>query len=181
MVRVLVVDDSFFMRKLVTDMLNEDPDIRVAGTAKNGNEALDLIPRLRPDVVTLDLNMENGNGLITLRRLMRDFPTPTIILSAYSKKDAGITVQCLQAGALGYVLKPSGELSLDINRVKQELLEKVKAAAKVDPADMKALACREPVNKSAGRRGDPRLAVIGASTGGPQTVQALLSSLPPDL
>ena len=180
-IKVLVVDDSLFMRTLITDLLNADPDIEVIGSAKSGAEALKAVPRLRPDVITLDLTMPGENGLATLQRLMAERPTPVIMLSAHTKEGALTTLECLEAGAVGCVPKPSGELSLDIDSVKVQLLESVKAAATVNVDTLRRLAVKEP--RRPGRRfahHAKRLVVIGASTGGPQTLEAILPMLPHD-
>ena len=131
-IKVLVVDDSLFMRTLVSDLLNSDPEIEVIDTAKEGRQAIDKISRIRPDCITLDLAMPGWDGLTTLKHIMSDCPVPVIILSAYSRQDADITIECLEAGAVGFVLKPSGELSLNIEKVKHQLIEEVKAASKVE-------------------------------------------------
>ena len=131
-IKVLVVDDSLFMRTLISDMLNFEPEIEVIETAKSGTEALKKIPEVKPDCITLDLAMPGWDGLTTLKHIMSQYPTPVVIVSAYSKADADITIKCLNAGAVGFVLKPSGELSLDIRTVEEQLLEQVVAAAKVN-------------------------------------------------
>jgi len=178
-IRILVIDDSIFMRTLISDMLNSDPEIEVIGTAKDGKEAIEKLSKIRPDCITLDLVMPAGwDGLTTLEHIMKKYPTPVVILSAYSKKDADITIKCLKAGAVGFVLKPSGELSLDIKDVKHELLEKVKAASRVNVGRIKLLVSKKrkwPKRKLAALN---KIIVIGASTGGPQTLEAILYSLP---
>ena len=179
-IRVLVVDDSLFMRTLISDLLNADPDVSVIGTAQSGVEALKQLPKLKPDVITLDLAMPGVDGLTTLERLMAEHPTPVIILSAHSKEDAAVTLQGLHVGAVGYVLKPSGELSLDIHTVRTQLLEAVKAAATVNVKALKALAAKPPRRPRRRISGVRRLLVIGASTGGPQTLEAILPLLPAD-
>lgn len=178
-IRILVIDDSIFMRTLISDMLNSDPEIEVIGTAKDGKEAIEKLSKIRPDCITLDLVMPAGwDGLTTLEHIMNKYPTPVVILSAYSKKDADITIKCLKAGAVGFVLKPSGELSLNIKDVKHELLEKVKVASRVNVGRIKLLVRKKrkwPKGKLVALN---KIIVIGASTGGPQTVEAILYSLP---
>lgn len=131
-IKVLVVDDSLFMRTLISDILISDPEITVVDTARSGDEACKKIPKLRPDVITLDLVMPGVDGLATLKKIMTSHPTPVVILSAYSREAADITLECLHAGAVGFVVKPSGELSLDIEQVKKHLIAEVKSAALVD-------------------------------------------------
>jgi len=179
-IKVLVVDDSLFMRTLVSDMLNSDPEIRVIDTAKNGAEALKKTREMKPDCITLDLAMPGWDGLTTLRHIMDEHPTPVVILSAYSKKDADITIKCLNAGAIGFVLKPSGELSLDIENIKHQLLEEVKAASRADVRRTKSLIVEEIKRPKRRLAGANKIVVIGASTGGPQTLESILASLPAD-
>jgi len=181
-IRVLVIDDSIFMRTLVSDMLNSDPKIKVIDTAKNGKEAVEKLSKIKPDCITLDLVMPGWDGLTTLKHIMTEYLTPVVILSAYSKKDADITIKCLNAGAVGFVLKPSGELSLDIKDIKHELLEKVKAASRANVGRIKKILAhkkrKQPKHKLATLN---KIIVIGASTGGPQTLEAILYSLPAKL
>lgn len=191
MIKVLVVDDSLFMRSLISNMLNSDPWIEVIDTAKNGFEAikkLHELKELKPDVITLDLIMPGMGGLAALRRIMSEYPTPVIVLSAYSKEDADITIKCLDAGAVSFIIKPSGELSLDIEKIKSRLLKEVKTASQVNIGKIKTLAARKIAKgqRPEGQRPEPKrglairekIVVIGASTGGPQTLEALLSCLP---
>lgn len=178
MIRVLVIDDSLFMRTLIADMLNADPEIKVIDTAKDGKEAVNKILKLKPDCATLDIVMPGWDGLATLEHIMAQRPTPVIILSAYSKKEADITIQCLNAGAVGFVLKPSGELSLDIEKVKLQLLGEVKAASKVDVVKIKPLVSKRPKLPRQKPAALNKIVVIGASTGGPQTLEKILFSLP---
>lgn len=178
-IKVLIVDDSLFMRKLLSDILSSE-GIEVAGIAKSGREALKKIPQIKPDVITLDLVMPGWDGLTTLKHIMEEYPTPVIILSGHSREGADITMECMNSGAVGFILKPSGELSLDIEKVAPELLKLVRAASKVDVGKIRALFAPtvRPVKYRAVAR--DRIIVIGASTGGPQTLVAILSSLPPD-
>jgi len=178
-IKVLIVDDSFVMRKLLSDILSSD-GIEVVGVAKSGSEAIKKIPQIKPDVVTLDLVMPGWDGLTTLKHIMQDFPTPVIILSAHSRVEADITIECLEAGAVGFILKPSGELSLDIEKVAPELLEAVRVASKVDVAKISVLFAPTPRPVKYKAIEINTIIVIGASTGGPQTLVAILSSLPPD-
>ena len=177
-IKVLVVDDSLFMRTLISDMLNFEPEIEVIETAKSGTEALKKIPKVKPDCITLDLAMPGWDGLTTLKHIMSRYPTPVVVLSAHSKEEADITIKCLNAGAVGFVLKPSGELSLDIHTIKQRLIEEVKAAATISVSKIKSLAVETPKAPSCESIGISKTVVIGASTGGPQTLEAILSSIP---
>ncbi|MFH1653127.1 MAG: chemotaxis-specific protein-glutamate methyltransferase CheB [Pseudomonadota bacterium] len=179
-IKVLIVDDSLFMRQLISRMLECAPDITVIDTAKDGDSALQKIAALKPDVVTMDLKMKGLDGLTTLKRIMKECPTPVVILSAYSKEDADITLQCLGAGAVSFLLKPSGELSLDIEVVKDHLLEQIRAASKVNVGKIKSLAAKGEGAPECGLTGIDKIIVIGASTGGPQSLEVILSFLPRD-
>lgn len=176
-IRVLVVDDSLFMRRLISDMLNSDPEIEVIDTAKDSREAIKKIAEKRPGVITLDLAMPGQNGLLTLKQIMSEYPTPVIIISAYSREDADITIQCLEAGAVGFILKPSGELSLNIEIIRQQLLVRVKAAAQITREKVRALS-RDFKKPKRWLRAINKIIVIGASTGGPQALEQILSALP---
>ena len=179
-IKVMVIDDSLFMRTLISDMLNADPTIEVIDTAKSGAEAVKKLPKLKPDVITLDLVMPGWDGLTTLKHLMAEYPTPVIIMSAHSKEDAEVTLQCLHAGAVGFVLKPSGELSLDIQKIKAQLLDEVKAAAKVKVGKLKSLVVEKPNRLRQKAVATNNIVVIGASTGGMQALEAILPSLSVD-
>jgi len=179
-IRVLVVDDSLFMRTLVSDMLNSDSEIEVIDTAQNGQEAVDKILKAKPNCVTLDLVMPGWDGLTTLKHIMEECPVPVVILSAYSRRDADITIECLDVGAVGFVLKPSGELSLNIENVKHQLLEKVKAASQVELKQINLLTATKPQKRKHKLVIIDKIIVIGASTGGLRALDSILPSLPTD-
>ena len=182
-IKVLIVDDSLFMRSLVSDILTSEAGIEVVGTAQNATEARKALRKHHPDCITLDLILPGEDGLSLLSDIMAKSPTPVVILSAYSKAGAEVTMKCLEAGAVGFVAKPSGEVSLDIESIKPQLVREVKAAARLDLRKIKSLIVAKPEkSKQAGRRrvGAKKVIVIGASTGGPQTLRPLLGSLPAD-
>jgi len=125
-IRVLVVDDSAFMRKIITNLLTTSPDIEVIGRAKNGQEAIEKVTELRPDVVTMDLEMPVLDGLQALGYIMSECPTPVIMLSGAESAHADVTITAFQYGAVDFILKPSGNISLDMSKIKDELIKKVK-------------------------------------------------------
>lgn len=131
-IRVLVVDDSAFMRKIITDILSESSDIEVIGKAKNGQEAIEKVTELRPDVVTMDIEMPGLDGLHALGYIMSECPTPVIMLSGAESSQADVTMTAFQYGAVDFILKPSGNISLDMAKIKEELVKKVKAASSVE-------------------------------------------------
>lgn len=186
--KVLVVDDSFFMRKLVTDMISEDPQFDVVATAKDGLDAIEKAKRIKPDVITMDLEMPELNGLEALKVIMADNPVPVVMLSSLTEEGAAETIQALELGAIDFVRKPSGTISLDIYKVKLLLLEKLRMAVKTK---VKPIQDRFPLTKPAVMKGKDQtgfrpenvskfthLVAIGTSTGGPRALQQVLSSIP---
>lgn len=130
MKRVLVVDDSVFMRKIVSDLVAELPGFQVIATAKNGLEAIELNKSLQPDCITMDVEMPEMNGLEALKVIMKENPVPVIMLSSLTKEGAMETIQALESGALDFVQKPSGSISLDLFKVKEMLHERLEIAVK---------------------------------------------------
>jgi len=182
-IKVLVVDDSYFMRKVISDVLNDDEEIEVIDSAKNGEEALEKIKTKKPDVITLDYVMPRMSGLATLKKIMDLYPTPVVMLSAYTREGAAVTLDCLKAGAVGFVLKPTGEVSLDIKKIKDEIIREVKIAAKVSIKKIKSLLAQKPVIRKVkpGVIISEKVVIIGSSTGGPSTLELLLSEFPSNL
>ena len=186
-VRVLVVDDSAFLRHTITKHLEADPEIAVVGRAHDGLEALDQIAALKPDVVTLDVEMPRMDGLAALKRIMAKSPTPVVMLSAYTHQGARATIQALMRGAVDFVPKPASKADLDTTI--DDLIAKVKVAAGVHtrpilPRPMRLPGpAHLPARRSESRalRRDDAVVVIGASTGGPRALEQVLLGLPADL
>ena len=183
-IRVLVVDDSAFIRHTLAKRLEAHPDITLVGKARDGVEALDQIKTHRPDVVTLDVEMPRMDGLTALRRIMAECPTRVIMLSAFTQQGARATIQALMRGAVDFVPKP--DTTADMQSVIRELITKIKVAA-ITPASSRIpahptqpLAQTRKLEPQALRRGDP-IVIIGSSTGGPRALQQVLSDLPTDL
>lgn len=132
-IRVLVVDDSAFMRTAVARTLGADSRIEIVGHAKDGAEAVTEVARLRPDVVTMDFNMPKMTGVEAIRAIFRDRPVPIVMLSAHTMDGAQETLEALEAGAVDFVTKPAGEVSTDLSAVREDLLRKVIAAAGARP------------------------------------------------
>jgi two-component system, chemotaxis family, protein-glutamate methylesterase/glutaminase len=181
-IRVLVVDDSFFMRKLLCELLEKDPSIEVVGNAKDGIEALGQAVKLKPDVITMDLNMPRMNGLTATGAILKEpGHLPAIVMiSAFTAVDAKETLECLRAGAVDYVQKPSGELSLDIEKIADEIIRKIKMAARAHVYRHKEIPLKDQKEKVEIRHAT-KVIVIGASTGGPPVVEDIIAGLPVNL
>ena len=186
-VSVLVVDDSAFMRTALTRMIDSDPGLRVCGTAQNGLQALERIVELQPDVVTLDVEMPGLNGLEILKRIMRDFPRPVIMVSSLTKAGAESTLEALDIGAFDYVSKQESFASLDIVKIRDDLVAKVKAAAEMNQRHAAVRVVKKPMPAPARILGarvpliQPAVVALGTSTGGPKALQQILPLLPGDL
>src|ERR1700686_686224 len=129
--RVLIVDDSTFMRKVLETILNSDDQLQVVGQAKDGREAITLAESLKPDVITMDINMPHVDGLQATAQIMTTNPRPIVIVSSESREGASSTLKALELGAMEFVAKPSSGIDLDMQSVKEELLRKVRMACKV--------------------------------------------------
>lgn len=185
-IRVLVVDDSLFMRAAIAKTLASGP-FEVVGQAKDGADALAQVGRLQPDVLTMDFNMPGMNGAETVRALMQQRPTPVVMFSAHTKQGAKETFDALAAGAVDFVTKPAGEVSVDLSKIADELTRKVLAAASARPRAA-APPPRPSGQISAGgiprstlSGGLPRLCVIAVSTGGPAALSEVIPALPAEL
>ena len=178
-IKVLVVDDSFFMRKLISDMLSSDPDIEIVDTAKDGVEAVNKAAKLRPNVVIMDVELPKMDGLTALCHIMSKNPMPVVMLTAMDKIEADLAVKSFEYGAVDFVSKPSKPISLDIGEVRGELISKIKTAAEVDVAKMEFGAVKKvliekmfvppPTKKE--------VLIIGGSTGGPHALSEILPKL----
>jgi two-component system chemotaxis response regulator CheB len=181
-ISVLVVDDAVVVRRMVSDVLAEDPDIRVVGSAANGRIALQKIAQSLPDVVTLDIEMPDIDGLATLREIRRAHPRlPVIMFSTLSVRGASQTLEALALGASDYVTKPAnvGSVAAAQQRIRDELIPKLKALCG-RAAHAPALAPREAMPPTPDVPGPPEAVVIGVSTGGPNALAEVLPALPGD-
>ena len=196
MKKILVVDDSALMRKLLTGVLVEAGyDVR---SARNGAEGVDLVVQWQPDVVTLDINMPEMDGLTALSLIMSARPTPVVMVSSLTEKGALATFEALALGAVDFIPKPGGTISLHVDDIKGPLLDKVRAASRARlgkrPTTSAAAPAAAPTTKSPapraivpspmtatrGRAPVPGLVLIGVSTGGPRTLEDILPRLPAD-
>ena len=182
-VKVLVVDDSFLMRRIISDIVNSDPHLEVVGKAKDGEEALEKIVSLNPDVVTLDINLPVKNGIDVLNDIMKVRPTKVIMLSAYTRAGASATIRALELGAVDFIAKPCGEISLGLEKLKDEIITKIKLAANVDLGKYLSAfrAAGLAVQEEEKNAGVKKLVIIGASTGGPKAILNLMKCIPGDI
>jgi len=195
--RVLVVDDSAFMCKVLESIFNADTQLQVVGRAKDGREAIALAESLKPDVITMDLNMPHMDGLQATANIMTTNPRPIVVVSSESKEGAASTLKALELGAIDFVTKPTGGIDLDMQSVKDELLRKVRVAAKVRvvrtasrmastiQSPLKSAASPATTRSSSSSTNDAPdfrfpIVVLGASTGGPATVMRLAPGFTPD-
>ncbi len=176
-IKVLVVDDSALMRRMISDILNSNPYTEVIGTARNGQEALEKVNNLNPDVITLDIRMPDMSGLDVLYEVMRKNPTPVIVISAYTKIGNHDSVKAFEYGAVDVIQKPSGPISLDLNSIKDEIIRLVRTAA---VAEIKNLILKKSKKITKELPESEKILVIGASTGGPPAIRTVLSAFPKD-
>ncbi|MBE9537392.1 MAG: chemotaxis response regulator protein-glutamate methylesterase [Proteobacteria bacterium] len=194
MINVLVVDDSAFMRKAMTKMLESDPTIHVVGLARDGEEGVKLVKDLKPDVVTLDIEMPRMGGLEALKEIMTHTPTPVIMVSSLTEEGAQVTLDALDLGAVDFMAKQIAGSTMDIVKIEQDLVAKVKSSAgtKVAPLSPTAklpeggpqvLSIPKGHIPQGARKSIQKTAVIaiGASTGGPKSLQEVLPLFPADL
>ncbi|XJZ28517.1 chemotaxis response regulator protein-glutamate methylesterase [Bacillota bacterium Lsc_1132] len=198
-VKVLVADDSAFMRKLIQEILLASDQIEIAGTARNGKDVIKKIKELKPDVVTMDIEMPVLDGIEALKIIMKETPVPVVMLSSATQTGAENTLLAMQYGAVDFIAKPSGPISLDLQKIEKKIITKVLEASK---ANLKGLANQSaeqnlfPANlpngsnieleqpssprqeSMTGELAAKKIICIGTSTGGPRALQAVLTKLP---
>lgn len=192
--RVLIVDDSAFMRKVLQSIISSDAQMEVVGQAKDGREAVALAQSLKPDVITMDINMPHVDGLQATEQIMSQNPRPIVVVSSETRDGAASTLVALELGAIDFIPKPSSGIDLDMNSVGEDLNRKLKMAAKVRVVRTAARSARTAAPSTSapavktGRSNRANAAgnrfpivVIAASTGGPAAVMALAPGLPKDL
>ncbi|MBI5639096.1 MAG: chemotaxis response regulator protein-glutamate methylesterase [Nitrospirae bacterium] len=191
MVKVLIVDDSAFMRNALTTMLSSDPEIQICGTARDGLEAIEKVASLNPDIVTMDVEMPKMDGLTALKNIMEKNPVPVIMVSSLTVEGAKVTLDALDFGAVDFIPKNLSDLSMNIVKIKELLIDKIKQIGRkgvvrrrIRPADspqspQKSGETPQLYVKSTGER---RIGIvsIGTSTGGPRALQDVIPKLPKD-
>lgn len=186
MKKVLVIDDSAFMRRLFTKTINNDPELEVIDTARNGKKGLEKIKKLKPDVITLDVEMPVKNGIETLEEIVKmDNPVQVIMVSAVDNRETVLTA--LDLGAFDFIPKPSGSISLNIDDIKENLIQKLKTAADYKGSKIKDkdnLKHPEPITYKSSKRknkktkGDFPIIAVGSSSGGPKALKKFITAFP---
>lgn len=190
--RVLIVDDSAFARLMIAKHLADAPSIEIVGTARDGLDALEKVKLLRPDVITLDVEMPKMDGVTALERIMADFPTPVVMLSALTAKGADVTIRSLELGAVDFFLKQSIVNPTGEGASSDELINKINQAAGIDVANvtsrlkniqigLQRRSREKTLNTSSRKPRINRVVIIGSSTGGPRALYEVIPSLPADL
>lgn len=185
MIKILIVDDSAFMRKLLSDLFSAEADFMVIGTARNGKEALEKVKQLKPDVVTMDVEMPIMNGIQALEIIMREMPTPVVMLSSLTSSGAKATLTALELGAVDFVAKTSGVIS-NITGIGNEILAKSRAANKANVFQLSKMKVTLPSMTNLSSQAfmplnEERILAIGTSTGGPRALQEIITRLPGNL
>jgi len=185
MIKILIVDDSAFMRKLLSDLFSSEPDFIVIDTARNGKDAVDKVKRLKPDLITMDVEMPIMDGLTALEMIMRDTPTPVVMISSLTKDGAEATICALELGAVDFVTKSTGIIN-SIAGIGKEIVAKGRVAvgAKVPKFNEKAVKVPVMIDhlfNSITVASDERIVAIGTSTGGPRALQEIIPKLPGNL
>lgn len=186
MIKVLIVDDSVLIRKILTDILKTDNEVLVVGTARNGKEALEKIETLKPDIITMDIEMPLMDGITTLKHIVSRFKLPVIMISSLTSEGAELTLKALDEGAIDFLPKPSNIFGLNQADIKAEIIEKIKIGSKsrIDiKKPIKALAKPEIQTEKLKKTYEDfnSIVVIGTSTGGPRALQALIPEIPNDI
>jgi two-component system chemotaxis response regulator CheB len=177
MTNVLIVDDSALMRRIISDIISKEEDIKIAGTAQNGKVGIDKAITLKPDVILMDVEMPEMDGITAVKKIMKENPMPIIMLSAYTKEGSQKTIEALAAGAIDFIAKPSGEISADMSTIREELLKKIRSASKAKAIKTEIVATKK-YRFNATRK---KIISIACSTGGPQTLERLLKELPANI
>lgn len=187
-IRVLIIDDSMLIRKILTEILNSSPDIEVVGAAADPLIARDMIKQLSPDVLTLDIEMPKMDGITFLSNLMRLRPTPVVMISTLTEKGADVTLEALTLGAVDFIAKPKVDVVSTLNNYAEEIISKVKMAARANlSSSNRALKTKEadrvvPAVNQVGKRpaNDKLIIALGASTGGTEAIKVVARGLPAD-
>lgn len=183
-IRVVIADDSALMRKKISEILNSDPDIEVVAAAHDGKEALEAVHTLKPDAVTLDVEMPVLNGLDALGYIMSEIPTPCVMISAFTREGTAETIRALEFGAIDFIAKPGGAISADIDKIAKEIIEKVKLAAGISVEKLRLFWAEKAVEREKVLKKPRELSkvfAVASSTGGTQALATIIPELRGDL
>ncbi len=180
-IRVLIVDDSATARAVIREVLESDPEIEVVGVAQDAYIARDKIVELRPDVICLDVEMPRMDGITFLKKLMTYMPTPVVMVSSLTQKGAATTLEALEAGAIDFVPKPHSNIYDGIDEIREEIVSKVKAAAKAKVMPKKHITMPQRISYKALSETTDKVIAIGASTGGTEAIKDVLTRLPSNI
>lgn len=184
-IRVLIADDSILMRSIIHEVLGERGNFDVIGMARNGDEAIEMAINLEPDVITMDLQMPGTDGIGAIKEIMRQSPTPIVVISGVTQRGSDMAIKALESGAVDFIEKPGPDRNTDLDRFKDLIISKIKAASRVD---VDKIQTRYPKRKEKTEinwadidpSDIPRMIVIGASTGGPNVLPIIFSHLKED-
>jgi len=179
-IRVVIVDDSMFMRAAIAKILEKSGSFEVVGQARDGREGVAQVLKCQPDVVTMDFNMPELNGAEAVSEIMKARPTPIIMFSAHTQEGAKATFEALAAGAVDFCAKPAGEVSADLSSIADDLLTKLHAAVGAKPRAQKPVVATQTQRtmRSTWPPGGPKVVIIGVSTGGPAALSRVIPALP---
>lgn len=188
MIKILIVDDSPFIRKILMDILKADDEMLVVGEARNGKEALEKIPLLKPDLITLDVEMPVMDGITTLENIVKNHNIPVIMVSNLTQEDAALTLKALEKGAIDFIPKPKNIFNFSGEKIKLEMINKIKIAAKsnkihigpINKSIIKSITLDSAINK-VNEENFEYIVAIGTSTGGPRALQEVLPLLPENI
>jgi two-component system chemotaxis response regulator CheB len=184
MVKVLIVDDSAFMRNTISSMIAADPDLEVIGMARDGIEAIDKVASLKPDIVTLDVEMPRMDGIEALKHIMSKTPGPVLMVSSLTTDGAEVTLDALDMGAVDFIPKNLSDLSINIVKIKDILIEKLKSIGRKGLVRQKVLKpstlLKMPTPSQYASHRKTGIVAIGSSTGGPKALQMIISNIPKD-
>ncbi len=186
-IKVLIVDDSAFMRKILTDILNDSKDIDVIGTAKNGKEAIEQVRVLKPDIVTLDVEMPVMDGITALKEIVKEFSIPVVMLSSLTQEGADLTLKALEIGAVDFITKPTSIFKINTEEIRKSLIDTIIASSKVSHAKVNRMRTAPKIRKRVTPASKckskklSKLIAIGTSTGGPRALQSVVPIIPGDI
>lgn len=182
-IKILIVDDSAFMRKILTDILNDSPDIEVLGTARNGKEAIEKVRVLKPDIVTLDVEMPVMDGITALKYIVKEFSIPVVMLSSLTHEGAELTLEALEIGAVDFIPKPTSIFKINTDEIKANLIETIIASSKISSAKVNKIRVAPRIRSKATTGATKstklnKIITIGTSTGGPRALQSVVPLIP---